>query len=415
MELIELNPWWKAEKIPEGLVPPTKRHIYNRMFKDLERRQIQILVGLRRVGKSTVLFQIIESLLEEGKEPLNIIYASFDEPEFQRMGTRELLKEYEKQTKVNYKQERIFLFLDEVQKSNNWVNEVKLLYDITPKLKLVLSVSASLNLLSQAKVNLAGRAIYYEMKPLSFPEFLELRGIRYDQERILLYKDALEKEFDSFMHRAFPEIVNERDPAFIRRYIRDAVIDPILFKDMPRQFEGVDTMLTEALLEIFLREPGQYLSIDELSMELGRAKKTLYRTLFYLEASFLLRSVYNYRPSVRAASRKLQRVYAYHPSLSIPYNIPDYKYAENLVLSVLDARFYWREGQKEVDFLVDSLPVEVKYKDEIKRNDTKWLKKFVSKYGGKVGYLITKNTEGAYDGIRLLPLWMVCLFGLKDN
>jgi len=41
MELIELNPWWKAEKIPEGLVPPTKRHIYNRMFKDLERRQIQ--------------------------------------------------------------------------------------------------------------------------------------------------------------------------------------------------------------------------------------------------------------------------------------------------------------------------------------------------------------------------------------
>jgi predicted AAA+ superfamily ATPase len=415
MELIELNPWWKAEKIPEGLVPPTKRHIYNRMFKDLERRQIQILVGLRRVGKSTVLFQIIESLLEEGKEPLNIIYASFDEPEFQRMGIRELLKEYEKQTKVNYKQERIFLFLDEVQKSNNWVNEVKLLYDITPKLKLVLSGSASLDLLSQAKVNLAGRAIYYEMKPLSFPEFLELRGIRYDQERILLYKDALEKEFDSFMHRAFPEIVNERDPAFIRRYIRDAVIDPILFKDMPRQFEGVDTMLTEAFLEIFLREPGQYLSIDELSMELGRAKKTLYRTLFYLEASFLLRRVYNYRPSVRAASRKLQRVYAYHPSLSIPYNIPDYKYAENLVLSVLDARFYWREGQKEVDFLVDSLPVEVKYKDEIKRNDTKWLKKFVSKYGGKVGYLITKNTEGAYDGIKLLPLWMVCLFGLKEN
>jgi len=94
-----------------------------------------------------------------------------------------------------------------------------------------------------------------------------------------------------------------------------------IVKDIPKEFEDVDIILLEKLIQVFMTQPGQYLSLDELSKELQRAKTTLYKALFYLEYSFLIKKVLNYRPSIRSASRKLSRVYAYHPCLTLPFGI----------------------------------------------------------------------------------------------
>jgi len=66
----------------------------------------------------------------------------------------------------------------------------------------MISESASLNILSESKTSLAGRELYYELKPLSFREFLELKNIHVGA--YLVYKDILEKEFDKFLIRQFP-------------------------------------------------------------------------------------------------------------------------------------------------------------------------------------------------------------------
>jgi hypothetical protein len=354
--------------------------------------------------------------VKTGAKPLNIFYCNFDEPTLQEKRIEELLKEYSKLTEVNYKREKIYLFLDEVQKSKCWVADVKLIYDNFPNIKIFVSGSASLNILSEAKRSLGGRAIYYELKPLSFPEYLHLKGIGIERQRFLLYRDVLEREFEKFLIRPFPELIYEKDKRFIRSYIRSAVIEPVILKDIPKEFEHVDILLLENLVKIFLSNPGQYLSMDELAKDLKRAKKTLYNALFYLEFSFIIRKVLNFRPSLRIASRKLSRVYAYHPSLSMPFDVPMEKYVENLVLAELDAKYYWREKEKEIDFLSDSAPVEIKYKSKIKKQDLRWINYFLKKYGKKLkvksAYVITKDLKKQVDDIHLIPLWEFCFKGL---
>ena len=413
MRLEELNHWWIEEAVREELAPKTYRDLYTSIENDLSRRQIQVLTGLRRVGKSTIFYQLINRLVEGGAPPLHIVYCNFDEPELQEKRIDELLKEYSRLTDVDYKKDRVYLFLDEAQKARNWVADVKLIYDGLRNIKILVSGSASLNILSEAKRSLAGRAIYYELKPLSFGEFLRLKGVSIDDRRLLLYRDLLEREFTKFLVRPFPELIHERDVDFIKSYVRSAVIEPILLKDIPKEFRDVDILLLEKLVNIFLRNPGQYLRLDELAKELKRAKLTLYKAIFYLEFSLLIRRILNYRPSIRAASRKLARIYPYHPCLTLPFDVPEERFAENLVLFELDARHYWRDGGKEIDFLKDSTPIEVKLKRKIGKEDLRWIRFFLRKYNAKKGYVITKDVEDIIDSIHLVPLWRFCFKGLE--
>lgn len=395
-------------------IPPTYRELYAGIKKDIQRRQIQVVAGLRRTGKSTLFFQIIDSLITSSVNPFHIIYCSFDEPELQEKTIEELLKEYTSITQEDYTKEKIYLFLDEAQKSKNWVSSVKLLYDHFRNIKIFISGSASLHILSEARKSLAGRAVYYELRPLSFPEFLHLKGIT--TKNFLLHKDMLHREFNNFLFRPFPELVHEKDMDFIKAYIRNSVIEPVILKDIPKEFRDVDVLLLERLATLFFTNPGQYLSIDELAKELGRAKTTLYQAIFYLEFSFLIKRVFNFRPSMRAASRKLSKVYPYHPCLCLPFHVQQDKYAESMVFFELNTPYYWREKEKEIDFLKDSLPVEVKYKNDIKKADLKWIHYFLKKYGGKLGiakaYVITKEHDERRGNIRLVSLARFCFDGL---
>ncbi len=412
MKLDELNHWWTEKRVNPEFAPATYRDIFGGIRKDLGRKQVQMLVGLRRVGKSTVFFQLIDNLIKAGRDPLHLVYCSFDEPELQEKRVEDILKEYSRLTDIDYKKDEICLFLDEAQKSENWVADVKLIYDNLRNIKIFVSGSASLNILTEAKKSLAGRAIYYELMPLSFKEFLRFKGVHIEKDRFLLYADQLEREFNKFLIRPFPELINEKDVNFIKNYVRSSVIEPIILKDIPKEFKEVDILLLEKLVTIFLTNPGQYLLLDELAKELKRAKITLYKALFYLEFSFLIRKVLNYRPSIRAASRKLSRFYAYHPCLTLPFDVPEEKFAENLVLSELGAKHYWRDKEKEIDFLREFTPVEVKFKSKIAKGDVRHIAYFTKKYGKKLGikraYVITKDVEGKMGNVHLVPLWKFC-------
>lgn len=418
MELQDLNHWWNEGAVKEAFSPSLHRALFYTISKDIERKQIQVIVGLRRVGKSTIVFQIIDKLIKSGVKPKNILYCSFDEPELQEKRIEGILREYAKITNVDYKKEDLYLFLDEVQKASEWIASTKLLYDNFKNIrKIIITGSASLNILSDSKRDLAGRALYYELKPLDFGEFLRFKGVKIEKNEVLLHKDTLEREFEKFKFRQFPELVDEESTDFIKGYIRSSVIEPIILKDIPREFKEIDILLMEKLVNIFLSDPGEYINIDGLAKELSRAKTTIYKALFYLEFSFLIRRVLNFRPSIRIASRKLSRIYPYHPVLSLPFGIKEEKYAENLVLFDLDARYYWRDKEKEIDFLADSIPVEVKFSSKVRRDDLRWLVYFERKYkrslGLKKAFVITKDVEGKVDNINLIPLWRFCFVGLK--
>ncbi|MEM5811468.1 MAG: DUF4143 domain-containing protein [Candidatus Aenigmatarchaeota archaeon] len=153
-------------------------------------------------------------------------------------------------------------------------------------------------------------------------------------------------------------------------YLRENVIGKIIYQDLPKKFKNVNEELLFSLIEIFYQNPGTTLNLDNLAKNLHIAKKTLQNHLFYLKFSYLIRVVKNFRISVLIASRKLQKIYPYHWSLIFGFykEIEKGKLLECIASSLLDAKFYWRKGNKEIDFILKNkelIPVEVKSVAEI--------------------------------------------------
>jgi len=405
------NEWWLTEKVKEELAPKFKREIFQELKSMVDVRQVTILTGLRRVGKTTLFYQLIQELLNRIK-PKNILYFSFDEKQEE---LKKVLDEYQKITNVQWKKDKIYVFFDELHKVKGWASKLKILYDTFPNIKFFVSGSSSVELEKEAYSNLVGRHYLIKISPLSLKEFFELKNdVKIDDPK--LWRDELILAFKEYLKKPFPEIVRENDERRIMSYLRENVIGKIIYQDLPKEFKNVNEDLLLNLIEIFYQNPGMILNFDELSKNLHIAKKTLQKHLFYLKFSYLVRVVRNLRTSMLITSRKLQRVYPYHWSLIFGlYKEIDYgKLLESIVSSIIDAKFYYRKGNREIDFILKNgeiLPIEVKSKFEIKE-----LLKILKKLKLKKGVLIydeKDRKEEKFDDINIyfIPVYELAYYG----
>ncbi len=410
------NPWWRDGSVREDLAKPYRRKIFIEVVRGLDLRQIQLITGLRRVGKSTLLYQLVDHLIGRGVQPRRIVYYSFDVAED---GILEILRSYSQLTGVDWRSERVYLLLDEIQKVDGWSSWLKTIYDSHPNLKIFVSGSSSLHLEEDAQRNLAGRYIVHKVEPLSLIEFFELKTGR-TVDNPDLWRDDLLAVLEEYLRKPFPEVVNWSDVLALT-YVRESVLEKVMASDLSAR--GLDRFRTYEILSLLFSEPGLYLNVNSLAGEFGMSKKTLYKYLGYMEDSYLIRILRNYRPSVRASSRKMKRIYPYHWSLLYGLVPKTERGAllESVAASLLNAVYYWREGMREVDFIVvdrnSTMPIEVKVRTSLRRDDLRNLAFFMGRYGIKEGFLIYMGDDGVEkldEGIvRLISLLNLCISGRK--
>src|SRR3989338_7811049 len=332
-ELLLLNEWWDTGRISEEKAKPYRRKVFSSVSRTLfGYRQVLMICGLRRVGKTTVVYQLVEELLKRGVDPKHILYFSFDEG---KIGIMNLLEEYARITQVDWRKETCYVFFDEIQKIPGWSATIKLLYDSVPSIRLCVSGSASLALETSAIKDLAGRHFSETIGPLTLQEFAELY---FGKDIILrLHQQELKRVFDSYIQRPFPEIVRWNDPLKVRQYLRELVVEKIVRADIPDTFKKVNSQLLSALSDMFLGNAGMTLDLTALAREQGVNKATLARHLRFLEASGLITMVKNYRPSIRAESRKMKKIYPSVAALSFCMHpgIDKGQIAETLVCSAM--------------------------------------------------------------------------------
>lgn len=106
------NVWWSTKKVPVELKQEFIRPKVNEILEYLELDRIIILLGARRVGKTTIMHQLIDRLIMENINPGNILYLRLDDPIINKFPLTEIIKTYR-----HYKMpdSTIYLFLDEVQ------------------------------------------------------------------------------------------------------------------------------------------------------------------------------------------------------------------------------------------------------------------------------------------------------------
>jgi predicted AAA+ superfamily ATPase len=401
--LYRFNEWWLTGIVRSELTGKFERENYKEIMERIEDRQVLLLYGLRRVGKTTTMYRIVSDLIRNGIRPTNILYFSFDEVSW---GIDEVINFY----LANILKDPItdagpvYVFLDEIQKAEQWENRIKIFYDLYPNLKFVLSGSASLNTLRGSTETLAGRIFRIKIEPLSFIEFVAIKGKKVAFEKVQFARNILHPLFSEYIEMGgFPELVGETDSWKIRTYIRSIVIDRIITGDIPQEFGIRDMGLLKRLMEILLQTPGMIVNTDKLTSSLGRNRITISNFISYMEYAFLIKTVGNYRPGASSASRKLKKVYPYLPAfysslLPVNENYDMGKVYEAAVMNSLQPEYYYRSGQTEIDFVLKFkgrvVPIEVKSG----HYDIKEVAKAFNRIGHCSGILINQN---AYEFVKI--------------
>jgi len=151
--IIKFNPWWTESNVPQKFLGSYEREVFDYIKSLLNKRQTLLFYGLRRVGKTFLMYKTIDDLIKNGVNPLHIIYFSFDE---KIEGIEKIISEYEERVlkeKIS-NIPKVYIFLDEIQKEKEWQDKIKILYDLNPNIKIILSGSVSVSLQYGSKESL---------------------------------------------------------------------------------------------------------------------------------------------------------------------------------------------------------------------------------------------------------------------
>jgi len=429
LNLITFNRWWDTGKAEKIYLKPYKRPLFFSLEKFLYTRQILLIYGIRRVGKTTLLYQIIDFLLKKGVDKKSILYFSLDE---KIASLKELFKNYSELILEEdiLQEKRIYVFLDEIQKLDDWQNQLKIFYDLYPNIKFIVSGSASLVISKGAKESLAGRVYEFGLPLLNFSEYLRVLGEKIEIDNVLdlnqlreiyLKKERLSPLFFSYLKNGgFIEIAREKDDLKIKEYSK-SILEKVIFGDITLSFKIKQPQLLKIILELVASNPGFLLDYSKLAETLNKDQRVIADYIFYLKHSLLVKILYNFSGSRFASERKLKKIYLASTNFiyqfySEKFRAPEFlgKIIENLVVSFEDTEFFWRKRQSEVDLVLEkNIPVEIKYKEKVLKSDLKNILKFAEEFNSKKAILLTRDelkTE-TISGLQIhfIPVWMYLL------
>jgi predicted AAA+ superfamily ATPase len=361
------------------------------------------------------MYQIIDDLLSKGVSPYRILYFSFDEMNYD---LEDLVKQFEIEVlreNISHPQ-RVFLFLDEIQKLKDWVSKVKILYDMNPSAKIFLSGSAQILMWKETRESLAGRFFDFVIRPLDFNEYLEFKGIEIDKTREKVFEKDLKRHMAGFLKTGgFIETLTLDDP-MTRKYFKESLLQRVIFIDIPQTLKLDLPDLLEKLLTITASRPGFYLDYKNLGNDLKIDQRTISNYISYLEYALLIQKLYNYSKNLLTSEKKVKRLYLCNTAFTLALN-PEVGFPlllEQFFVNRFEARFFLKTPQKEEIDIIDIqdrkiLPIEIKIREKVNKGDVKKIFNFLERNHLNKALLITLDSETKYYKEKLtidaIPYW----------
>lgn len=273
--LYQYNSWWEALSFDEDIKPREK---YFKMLKSyLDIKQIAVLTGLRRVGKTTLMKLLIQDLITKGVDPKYILYVSLDDYLLRKNSIIEVVNEFRKIHKIKI-EEKVYLFLDEVTYKEDFQIQLKNIYD-SQNAKIFVASSSAL-MLRDKKASLTGRAVSLEIQPLDFEEYLFFKNIKLKKRDRQLYKSYF---LDYCKEGGLPENIISPN----REYLMN-LVDDIIQKDITA-FHGLrNHQVLRDYFTLLMERSGKQLSINKIAKILGISPDTSKRYLSYFESTYLI-------------------------------------------------------------------------------------------------------------------------------
>ena len=215
---------------------------------------IKVITGVRRCGKSTLLLQYKDYLLENGIKDSDILYMSFESAEWYEIKDYKDLYNY---IKTKYNNRKVYLLLDEVQNVEDWEKAVNsLLVDIN--CDIYITGSNAYLLSSELTTLLAGRVYTINMYPFSFSEYLQINDNSNTQDKYQLFNDYLK-------YGGMPMLINMKDNERLKtNYLAD-IKDVVLKKDIIARNKIKDVVFLDNLLRYMSTVIGTLINPSSIS------------------------------------------------------------------------------------------------------------------------------------------------------
>lgn len=408
--LNDWNPWWVEKQIRSEL-RGISRDMTKVLEKSLSQREIIVLNGGRRTGKTTLMYQLADYLLENGKSPEQIFYVNMDDESLASSSLEDIYLNYRRNRNQHKK---TYMFIDEIQQVENWERWLKKMYDKREDVKFVVSGSNAALLRQDYSKLLTGRTLQFEVMPLSFKEYLRFKGMGTDPSKMdSRTANLVLGQLGEFLKfGGYPETV-AKDEYYKKLTLKD-YFDAIVYRDIIARFDVDEKQFLRFVLYM-MENSGKPFSYRGLAKALELNYVTLMRYLQLAKNAYIGRELEYFSFSLQKQSKNDKKFYVSDNGLRNAVSqgfSPDYgRAAENLVHSELVRRghtlFYWK-GSKEVDFVLKGKKlsaINVTYTDDPEEREFKGLTEVAKDKNVTELLLLTRDAEGEQNGIRLLPLW----------
>ena len=402
-----------------------RRDVQDEIKNYISQREIIVITGVRRSGKSTLLRLICDDILTKMDVPeTNILYLNFEDERFVSFTVTDFEPLYECFLELENPSGRKYLFLDEIQNIAGWERWLNRLYELED-VKVFVTGSNATMLSSEISTALTGRNRQIVTWPFCFKEFLALKGLEvqardiYDKEK----KVEIKRLFEEYIVLGgFPEVLKVGDVTLLAQYFQDILYRDVIVRYGIKNIRGI-----KELTLYFAANPATVQSYKNMSKIIGVQSVNTVKS--YIEALhsvylFFFTDLFDY--SVKRQIYNPSKVYgidmAMMDAVSFKFSRNLGRLLENLVFLELKRRkkdiYYWRSPRgREVDFITrkgtrieEAIQVCLSLADEnTKQREVLGLME--AKEILKPGHLmlITREEEetlgDGYEGITVTPLW----------
>lgn len=379
-------------------------------------------VGIRRTGKSYMMYQQIKQLEENGIPSSQIIYVNFEDERLLEMTSADLNLILEIGLEISGTDVKPYLFLDEIQNISGWEKFVRRIADM--KYRINITGSNSKMLSSEIASTLGGRFVIMNIYPYSFSEYLIANHMRKNYLDAISTKDKadVQSQYNQYVtYGAFPELTeinNKR--AFLNSIYQTVYLGDIITRNKITNDFAVRLILKKIAESI--TKPLSFSRLTNILKSTGTAigKQTVINYVGYMTDSYLLFTLQNY--AAKLIEKETSPKYYFMDTGLLGLMLLDCKSAqlENLVAIELIRRYgvenvYFFENNIEVDFYIPSenlaIQVSMQVLDNIdtRERETRAFVKLNNFIPDSKCILITNSEETILDceGIRIevTPIW----------
>ncbi len=400
------------------------RTIFPEILAWLDEREIIIITGARQTGKTTILHKLKERLVGE-----RVIYVNFEYASQLENFTRDPIDFVSLQlaeSGVTY-----FLF-DEFQYAEAAGKSLKLLFDrFSGRAKFIVTGSSSLEIKEIASF-LVGRAVFFELYPFSFSEFLSARdaklhrlwSLKHEELSAFLhhpetrpfkpdwiFQDAIAKQFEEYaIYGGYPAVALSKVP--LREKRLESLTDAYVEKDVVNFLRIGNALEFKKLARMLALQIGNLLNFSSLQTDIGLSYREVRRFIGLLENTFIVKLLLPYAANPTTEIKKSPKVYLVDTGLRNslvsdfrPLEMRPDKGAviENVVFNQLqvdhrnESLRFWRTKQgAEVDFILttsglEMIPIEVKFQRLSQPSPPSGLLRYIKKYHPQKAIVLNRN------------------------